>query len=43
MPEDGLRTLASVYGWFKEGSATADLTEARELLARKVHTSQSFQ
>jgi DNA-binding winged helix-turn-helix (wHTH) protein/predicted ATPase len=39
MPQDGLRALGLVYRWFKEGSATADLTEARELLARKLHTS----
>jgi tetratricopeptide (TPR) repeat protein len=39
MPQDGLRALAPVYRWFKEGSATADLTEARELVAREVHTS----
>jgi predicted ATPase len=42
MPEDGLRMLGSVYRWFKEGSATADITEARDLLARKVHASGSF-
>jgi DNA-binding winged helix-turn-helix (wHTH) protein/predicted ATPase len=35
MPQDGLRILASVYSWFTEGSATADLTEARELLSRE--------
>jgi hypothetical protein len=39
MPQEGLRTLASVYRWFKEGSATADVTEARELVARKAQTS----
>jgi DNA-binding winged helix-turn-helix (wHTH) protein/tetratricopeptide (TPR) repeat protein len=33
MPQDGLRTLASVHRWFKEGSTTADLVEAGELLA----------
>ena len=33
MPRDGLRALAPIYRWFKEGSATADLTEARELIA----------
>ena len=38
MPQDGLRTLAPVYRWFKEGNATADLTEAKEILAGKVHT-----
>jgi predicted ATPase len=39
MPQDGLRALAPVYRWFKEGGATADLSDARELLAREVHTS----
>jgi tetratricopeptide (TPR) repeat protein len=42
MPEDGLRTLDSVYQWFKEGSGTADLTEAGDLLARKAPASQSI-
>ena len=32
MPQDGLRALTPVYRWFKEGSATADLIEARELV-----------
>lgn len=41
MPRDGLLCLATVYGWFKEGTATADLTEARELIAGSVPTSQS--
>jgi len=42
MPQDGRKTLASVYRWFKEGRTTADLTEASELLAGKAHTAQSF-
>jgi predicted ATPase len=39
MPQEGVHVLAPVYHWFKEGIATADLTEARELLAGKAHTS----
>jgi len=42
MPDDGLKVLAPVYRWFKEGGATADLVEAGQLLARKAPTSQSF-
>ena len=38
MPQDGLRVLAPIYRWFKEGSATADLTEARELIAHAMQT-----
>jgi predicted ATPase len=41
MPQDGLRGLAPVYRWFKEGAGTADLMEAGELVASSVHTSQS--
>ena len=41
MPQDGLRALTPVYRWFKEGSATADLAEARELVAGAVHQSDS--
>ena len=33
MPSDGLRIIATVYEWFTEGAETADLTEARELIA----------
>ena len=32
MPQDGLKALAPVYRWFKEGTGTADLAEARELV-----------
>ena len=32
MPEDGLVSLTSVYRWFHEGSATADLMEAKGLV-----------
>ena len=35
MPEDGLLALTSVYRWFNEGSATADLMEAKELVTRE--------
>ena len=35
MPEDGLRGLTSVYRWFNEGSTTADLIEAKELVTRE--------
>jgi predicted ATPase len=42
MPQDGLRTLAPIYRWFKEGSATSDLIEAKELLAAKVDTPQTL-
>jgi predicted ATPase len=42
MPREGVRTLASVYNWFKEGSATGDLSEARELIADELDASQSF-
>ena len=41
MPREGLRILATAYEWFTEGSGTADLTEARELIAGLAHTSQS--
>jgi predicted ATPase len=43
MPDEGLKVLAPVYRWFKEGRTTADLAEAGELVARKVTTSQSSQ
>ena len=41
MPHDGLRVLAPVYRWFNEGAGTADLMEARELVASSLHRSQS--
>jgi tetratricopeptide (TPR) repeat protein len=37
MPDEGLRTLAPVYRWFKESTETADLSEARQLLTSNVH------
>jgi predicted ATPase len=33
LPGEGLSTLNAAYRWFAEGTATADLTEARELIA----------
>ena len=33
MPQDGLKALAAVYRWFKEGAGTADLAEAKELVS----------
>jgi len=41
MPGEGLRILATAYEWFTEGAATADLTEARELISGSLRSSQS--
>ncbi|MBZ5583058.1 MAG: hypothetical protein LAQ30_12815 [Acidobacteriia bacterium] len=41
MPQEGLKALVAVYGWFKEGAGTADLTEAKELVTGSAHTSPS--
>jgi predicted ATPase len=35
MPEDGLGALTPVYRWFNEGSTTADVIEAKELMTRE--------
>ena len=32
MPQEGLKALVAVYRWFKEGTGTADLAEAKELV-----------
>ena len=40
-PSDGLRILTTAYDWFTEGAETTDLTEARELIAGTLHSSQS--
>jgi predicted ATPase len=40
LPAEGLRILATACEWFPEGAVTADLTEARELIASSLPSSQ---
>jgi predicted ATPase len=41
MPTEGLRVLTAAYRWFEEGADTADLTEARRLIAGSVQVCAS--